>query len=141
MARTREPVEIRVESHIPELVGILQTQIRRKVYAMGTTVREKLLTEVLVGERYGFWYQVPGSKRMYRASRRGEAPATRTGDLRRSYKVGQVQGEGVDTHVQVGSALPYAPILETEIERPHLVTALALAGPDIEAILRGDWGI
>lgn len=134
-------VELRVESHIPQVVGVVQSKINAKVYAMGTTVRNKTLTEVLVGQRYGRWYRVPGTKRMYRASQPGEPPATRLGDLRRSYRVGKVTGTALDTQVQVGSHLPYAPILEEQMDRRHLSVALDLAKPDIEAILRGDWGI
>ena len=160
MPRTQANVSLgfAVESRIPQVVGVLQSQINRKVYAMGTVVRTKLLTEVLVGERHGRWYVLPGNvaknkargkkgagPKMYRASRPGEAPATRLGDLRRSYRVGKVEGTALDTHVKVGSPLDYAVFLEQGtkhvIERLHLSTALELAKPDIEAILRGDWGI
>lgn len=137
----RNPVEIKVESHIPQVVGIVQSQLNRKVFAMGKAVQTAMSTQVLVGERYGRWYKVPGTQRRYRASIPGEPPASRTGDLRRSYRVGKVEGTALDTHVKVGSALPYAPILEEQLDRQHLSVALVFAQPDIEAILRGDWGI
>lgn len=143
MAREALDFSFTLEDRLPELRTLSERSIRRKVYAMGTTVREKLLTEVLIGNRSGQWYRVPGTKRTYRASLPGEAPATRLGDLRRSYRVGNVEGSGLNANVKVGSNLKYAPVLEAEdaLNRPHLSTAGELAKSDIEEILRGDWGI
>lgn len=134
-------MKVRVESHRAVVIAAVNQNMRRKVYAMGTTLREKLLTEVLVGERTGKWYRKPGGKGMYRASAPGEAPASRTGDLRRSYKVGPLEVTPGRVPVPVVSALEYAADLELDMDRPHLSTALDLAGPDFERILSGDWGI
>lgn len=147
MAKSPLSVNFTVESHKDQVLALTEQAARRKVAAMGMAVRTKLLMEVLVGERNGRWYRVPKTKRRYRASAPGEAPASRTGDLRRSYRVGQVQSlPGVPgAIVKVGSPLAYAAHLESGTQnmasRQHLGPAVELAKPDMEAILRGDWGI
>lgn len=115
--------------------------INRKLYAMGKVVQEKALTEVLVGERSGREYTVPKTHKKYRASRPGEPPASRTGDLRRSVRVGKVEGTALDKHIKVGSNLRYAEYLENLMDRKWLEPSVELSRPDHEAILRGDWGI
>lgn len=134
-------VRITFESNVAELQAVLDKEIRRKVVAMGTTYRKVLVDEVLVGQRSGRWGIVPGTKKRYQMSRSGEPPAVRTGDLRRSYKVGKVEGAGVATSVTVGSNLRYAKELEEQMNRKHMEPALRLAQPQLEEILRGDWNI
>lgn len=141
MAKKGKPLSVRVVSHADVLLGVVDKALKRKVSAMGHAVRDKLLTEVLVGQRSGRWYPVPGTRRMYQASRPGEPPASRTGDLRRSYRVGSVKGASPNYHVQVGSALPYALHLETSMDRQHLEPAVKLARPELVQIVSGDWGI
>lgn len=141
MAKKGKPLSVRVVSHADVLLGVVDKALKRKVSAMGHAVRDKLLTEVLVGQRSGRWYPVPGTRRMYQASRPGEPPASRTGDLRKSYRVGPVRGNSPNFNVQVGSALDYALYLETAMDRNHLEPAVELAKPEFEQILRGDWGI
>lgn len=141
MAR-KTRLEVNLESRRGVVMTALNKTIRGKVYLMGQAVHRKLLLEVLVGERTGNWYKVPKTNRMYRASAPGEAPATRTGDLRRSYRVGDVeQDEHGQTHVRVGSDLPYSAPLELDMNREHLEPAVELAKPDIRNILDKDWGI
>lgn len=141
----RKGVEIRVESNVPRLLQQTEQSVGRKLVAMGNATREKLLLEVLVGTRTGRQYTVPRTKTKYRASKPGEPPASRTGDLRRSYRVGKVEGAGLNKHIKVGSPLRYAPHLEEGTsrmaERPHLEPAVKLSKPEHEQILRGDWGI
>jgi len=132
---------IRFDSRAAELLGLVNHEINRKVVAMGTEFRRVTVDEVLVGERTGNWRRVPGTNRMYRASRPGEPPATRTGDLRRSIAVSSVQGQGMSTTVKVGSALHYARELEENLNRKFFEPALALATPALQEILRGEWGI
>jgi|SRR5690625_3859441 len=141
MAKRKQPMSVKVVSHADVLLGVVDKALKRKVSAMGHTVRDKLLTEVLVGERGGRWYQVPGTKRMYRASSPGEPPASRTGDLRRSYKVGPVEGQSPHFSVKVGSELPYARYLETNLNRKHLEPAVKLAEPELLQIVQGDWEV
>ena len=136
----------RITSNRPALDARLQQAINRKVTAIGLEVHHTLLNEVLVGTRSGRTYRVPGTQRTYQASQPGEAPATRLGDLRRSYKVGRVQAAGWNTTIQVGSTIAYAPALEFGTSsmpaRPHLAPATNLALPRILAELATrDWGI
>lgn len=137
----RRSATVRIVSHADVLLGVVDKALKRKVTAMGHTVRDKLLTEVLVGQRSGRWYKVPGTGRMYQASRPGEPPASRSGDLRRSYKVGPVEGTSPHFSVKVGSALKYAKLLEIDLDRKHLEPAVKLAQPEMLEIIRGDWGI
>lgn len=134
---------IRVVSNRAVVVEAVRQAMRRKVAAMGIEVRKTLQLEVLVGNRTGKWYRVPGTKKRYQASREGEAPARRTGDLARSYKTGPLEETPGRVQVKVGSALEYAPILQDPdgLNRPHLDTAVELARPKLEQILRGEWGI
>jgi|GEM_PF-3159978 len=134
---------VRVVSNRAVVVEAVRQAMRRKVAAMGIEVRKTLQLEVLVGNRTGKWYRVPGTKKRYQASREGEAPARRTGDLARSYKTGPLEETPGRVQVKVGSALEYAPILQDPdgLNRPHLDTAVELARPKLEQILRGEWGI
>lgn len=134
-------LRVRIVNHVDAVTGLAEKALKRKVSAMGHTVRNKALTQVLVGERTGKWYYVPGTRRLYRASSPGEPPATRTGDLRRSVKVGSVQGTFPNYFVHVGSDLKYALELEVDMDRKWLEPAAQLAQPDIHEIARGDWGI
>lgn len=134
-------VRVRVESKRATVITEVNKVMRRKVAAMGVEYRRTLVEEVLVGQRSGRTYKVPGTNRMYRASRPGEPPASRTGDLRRSYKVGRVEETAGRASVKVGSPLDYAEYLEHNMNREHLEPAAELAKPRLEAILRGEWGI
>lgn len=131
----------RVVSNRAVVVEAVRQAMRRKVAAMGIEVRKTLQLEVLVGQRSGRWYRVPGTSKRYQASSPGEAPARRTGDLARSYKTGPLEETPGRVQVKVGSALEYAPILQGPLDRPHLDTAVELARPKLEQILRGEWGI
>lgn len=133
----------RVVSNRAVVVEAVRQAMRRKVAAMGIEVRKTLQLEVLVGNRTGKWYRVPGTKKRYQASREGEAPARRTGDLARSYKTGPLEETPGRVQVKVGSNLTYAPILQDPdgLNRPHLDTAVELAEPKLRQILMGDWGI
>lgn len=139
MARSRP--RVRVVSNRAVVVDAVRKAMRKKVAGMGIEVRKTLQLEVLVGERTGKWYRVPKTKRMYRASRPGEAPARRLGDLARSYRMGPLEETAGRVSVKVGSALEYAPILQGPMDRPHLDVAVELAQPRIRQILRGEWGI
>lgn len=152
MAR-RPQLNITIESNIPQVLTLTEAAINRKLVAMANVSRQKMLMEVLVGNRSGHTYKLPKSQKTYQASAPGEAPASRLGDLRRSYKIGKVEGQGLEKHIKFGSNLDYAEYLEGGTmrksdrrqrrmrPRPHLKPAMELSKPDHEAILRGDWGI
>ncbi len=141
----RRKTTVRVVSNRAVVVNAVNQAMRRKVMAMGVEARRTIVNEVLVGERTGRWYRKPKGKGMYRASAPGEAPASRTGDLRRSYKVGKLEVEAGRVQVKVGTALEYAEYLEHGTNhmhsRPHLEPALRLAEPRLRQILAGDWGV
>ena len=139
----RKGPRVRVVSNRAVVINAVRQAMRRKVAAMGVETRKTVVNEVLVGQRSGRWYRVPGTKKRYRASREGEAPARRTGDLARSYKAGPLEETPGRVQVKVGSNLPYAPILQDPdgLNRPHLDTAVELCKPKYEQILRGEWGI
>lgn len=88
----------------------------------------------LTGSRSGRIYRIPGTSRRYTASAPGEAPATRTGDLRTSYRFKVYQKSAV-----VGSPLMYALHLEKGTSkmapRPHIAPALVANRPAIMAAL------
>lgn len=76
----------------------------------------------LSGARRGRSYTLPVVKAKYQASAPGEAPATRTGDLRKSY------GFRIQPYLaEIGSPLDYALFLEKGTRnmapRPHLAPA------------------
>lgn len=80
------------------------------------------VTEMLTGTRSGRRYRIAGTSRYYQASAAGEAPATRTGALRQSYKF-----RVIDNVAEVGSDLDYSVSLEKGTSkmrpRPHLMPA------------------
>lgn len=141
----RKVTRVRVVSNRAVVINAVRQAMRRKVAAMGVETRKTVVSEVLVGQRTGRWYTLPGTlgRKKWRASRKGEAPATRLGDLRRSYKAGPLEETAGRVQVKVGSNLEYAPILEdpNKMDRPHLSTAVELCKPKYEQILRGEWGI
>ena len=67
--------------------------------------------ETLSGSRSGRVYRVPGTKKTYRASAPGEAPAQQLGDLRKSV-TGGLEKEGRNIIGYVGTGLPKGPMLE-----------------------------
>lgn len=134
--------EVRIVSRADVLLGAVEKELKRKVTRMGYLVHEKLTTQVLVGERSGRWYRVPKTNRMYQASVPGEPPASRLGDLRRSYRVNPVEGKGTTASVKVGSPLTYAAHLEGDrMNRKHLEPAVRLAEPQLVEIVTGDWQV
>lgn len=98
----------------------------------------KGVVKLLRGNKSGRVYPVPGTQRTYTASAPGEAPATRLGDLRTSYRFLVRDNEGL-----VGSPLHYAYKLEKGTRkmapRPHLKRAFVLNRNSIVAKLQGEW--
>lgn len=105
--------------------GNAQRQIERGIQSnlkAAAIIWHGAVIKLLRGTRSGATYKIPGTMRYYRASSPGEAPATRLGDLRTSYRF-IVQGN----EAAVGSPLDYALWLEKGTSkmapRPHLETA------------------
>lgn len=131
----------------------LNNNSERVIRMIGEVSEERLLEatmewhagvveDMLVGERYGREYRIPGSNRTYRASRPGEPPATATGRLRSSYRF-RVTGGGTHLVGEVGSPLDYAVYLENGTRRmaprPHLLPAYYSRESRIKEILSREW--
>lgn len=85
-----------------------------RVERAATVVGEALIGDIgitLSGVRSGREYRVPGTRRKYRASAPGQAPASRTGQLRQRRGV-RVERNRDSVIVFVGSNVPYARHLE-----------------------------
>lgn len=98
------------------------------------------VASVLSGSRSGKLYRVPATGRYYKASKAGEAPASRLGHLRSSYQY-LVKGKGFNAIGYVGSNLPYSHYLEygtyKMAPRPHLQPAFKKAKPDVVKYFEG----
>lgn len=105
--------------------GNAQRQIERGLQAnlkAAAMIWHGGVIRLLRGGRSGATYKIPGTMRYYQASAPGEAPATRLGDLRTSYRFIVQTSEAA-----VGSPLDYALWLEKGTSkmapRPHLQPA------------------
>lgn len=101
-----------------------------------------IVEDMLVGDRTGREYRIPGSTRTYRASLPGEAPATVTGRLRSSYRF-TVRDEGNQKIGEVGSPLDYSAYLEYGTSRmaprPHVLPAYYSREGKIKDALSRTW--
>ena len=117
----------------------LENALHAAMLKSAIDVRNAVLVK-LSGGRTGKLYRVPATKRMYRASAAGEAPATRLGHLRASYKY-IVKGKGVNSEGVVGSDLDYSHYLEygtAKIKpRPHLKPAFRESKDKIQKHFEG----
>ena len=129
---------LKVKTNTNAALKNLRDDLNVRVLKSGHEVRNTLVEKVLVGNRTGNEYNVPNTQVRYRASRAGEAPATATGDLRRSYAVKHKPEELL---VAIGSPLKYAVYLEKGTKnmdaRPHLSTAFIMSKNIILEILKG----
>ena len=116
---------LKVTNNMSKVTKDLENALHAAMLKSAIDVRNAVLVK-LSGGRTGKLYRVPATKRMYRASAAGEAPATRLGHLRASYKY-IVKGKGVNSEGVVGSDLDYSHYLEygtAKIKpRPHLKPA------------------
>lgn len=120
-------------------LNVLSGQRSGKVYKKPGTYgksRSKA-TRGLIGE-YG--HQLKGGQ-LYRASAPGEAPARRTGDLRKSFapyaRTSPRGGKGITVEAGIESGLEYAGILEDGIgmaRRPYRDAIIEKAAPEINRI-------
>ncbi len=139
-----DPLSIKIDDNIPELKRLLNNAGERNIKEATFFVHKTLVSEVLVGNRKGRKYRIPGGARgvkkktYYTASAPGEAPARRTGALATDYKP-RVKGF-IGT---VGAMLLYALMLEKGTKkmapRPHLSTAFSMSKNDIIRILSKDY--
>ena len=117
--------QVRVTNNMRKVTAQLEAAIHAAMLKSAIDVRNAVLVK-LSGGRAGRLYKVPGTGRTYRASAPGEAPASRLGHLRASYKY-MVQGQGVNSEGVVGSDLAYSHYLEYGTAkmkpRPHLKPA------------------
>lgn len=93
--------------------------------------------KVLSGQRSGRRYRVPHSRRMYTASAQGEAPANRTGNLRRNWSksvIGVNTADGVKITHRLTSDMKYASILEERKNRPFTDRIIDGALSEVEMI-------
>jgi hypothetical protein len=103
---------------------------RQVVEAMAIEWRNGII-ETLTGNRTGKKYKV-GKGTWYTASAQGEAPASRTGKLRNSYRARVIS----DTESEVGSPLDYSYYLEKGTRhmtpRPHIIVGFYKKKKEIE---------
>lgn len=114
----------------------IESQIEKRMMTAAMIVTGEV-KRLLAGPRSGRFYRVPGTKRTYRASAPGEAPAVRLGALRQKYEFG-VEGKGVNAVGVVGNPLKYAVYLEKGTHkmapRPHLSVAFRNTQKQIEQL-------
>jgi hypothetical protein len=114
---------MRVSVFTEKVVGRISDALDERVAIAGNMIRNDVVAR-LGGKRSGRMYTVPGTKstkrrrggKKYRASKAGEAPAVRTGDLRRSIKVAHHRTART-ARAEVGSDLVYAVFLEKGTRR------------------------
>lgn len=101
-----------------------------------------IVQDQLTGSRSGRSYRIPGTKKRYTASKPGQAPASRTGTLRSSYRF-QISRRGGDPVGEVGSPEEYALYLEKGTDRmaprPHVQPAYKGREGPIKAHLGRTW--
>lgn len=113
-------------SRIPQVKKMIDNGFEANLLEATIEWHAGVVEDMLVGDRGGRSYRIPGTGRTYRASLPGEPPASRTGALRSSYQfrtrntINGLVGE-------VGSPLEYAVHLEYGTKRmaprPHLMPA------------------
>jgi hypothetical protein len=133
-----------IEVNIPKVKKDLEAGFQTAVTQAAYRVHNELVSKILVGQRAGKRYVVPATRGKdvrgtsagegkkpkkpvyYYASRPGEAPASRLGDLRTSYRP-VVKGKGILSRGIVGTPLLYGYFLEHGTvhmaKRPHLKRA------------------
>ena len=121
--------QIFVISHAPAVKRAVEQKVGVALYAAAQQGLSKL-KQNLAGSRSGVRYRVPGTNTFYTASKPGEMPAVRTGELRSSYTLSPDTPSSIGQQVHIGSPLKKAVWLEKgtktkdgkwHIEpRPHL---------------------
>lgn len=124
-------------SNVDEIVAKLDKAKYEKLLAASEFARNRLV-EKLGGTRSGRQYKVPGTNTYYTASAPGEAPASRTGQLR-----GSIEYEITTNKAMIGTPLEYGLHLEKGTikmaPRPWLKVTLSENQQAIQQILGSDW--
>ena len=127
--------QIKFTSKLPEFTAQFERGCQANLLAATMVIHEEVV-KVLSGQRSGRTYKLPGAKGTWQASRPGEAPAVRLGDLRREYKFRTSENGLVG---EVGNPLPYAITLEKGSRkmapRPHLSVAFENKREEVKNIL------
>ena len=137
------PFEVKIIDKIPEAKALLKRAGERNIKEATFFVHKTLVEDVLTGDRTGRIYSVPGTKKKYRASAPGEAPARMLGNLATDYKPTVKGFMGA-----VGATLLYALMLEKGTggkgkkgmaPRPHLSVAFSMSRDDVIRILSKEY--
>jgi HK97 gp10 family phage protein len=130
-------IQMSLTNNIPKITKELSNNIEKRMLIASIQVHGELVRSILVGTRSGRLYRITGTKKLYRASKAGEAPAVRLGALRQSYRF-TTEGRGHKTVGIVGSPLKYSKWLEKGTSkmkpRPHLSVAFRNKKNDIQKL-------
>ena len=114
----------RLDNRIPGFKKRFKQGTRENLLEATMQWHAGVISDQLTGNRTGRTYVVPATKKTYKASAPGEAPASRTGILRTGYRFRLVNHKGTYTG-EVGSPEEYALWLEKGTSkmapRPHLL--------------------
>ena len=123
--------------NVDEIVKNIDEAKYEKLLAASEFARNRLV-EKLGGNRSGRTYTVPGTSVTYTASAPGEAPASRTGQLR-----GSIEYEITNNTGYIGTPLQYGAFLELGTNkaapRPWLKTTLSANQKAIQDIIGSRW--
>ena len=124
-------------SNVDEIVKNIDKAKYEKLLAASEFARNRLI-EKLSGNRSGRTYLVPGTSTTYTASAPGEAPASRTGQLR-----GSIEYEITTDNAYIGTPLQYGAFLELGTNkaapRPWLKPTLSENQKAIQDIIGSRW--
>ena len=130
-------------SNVDEIANNIDKAKYEKLLAASEFARNRLV-EKLGGNRSGRTYTVPGTSVTYTASAPGEAPASRTGQLR-----GSIEYEITTDNAYIGTPLEYGLYLEKGsynpatgailYPRPWLKPTLSENQKAIQSILGSEW--
>lgn len=133
--------EVKFTMHTAEVLKSIEDAASKRMLEAVNLVRNTTL-ETLSGPRTGEQYRVPGTQRVYTASRFGEAPATATASLRQSVETA-IESEGYTIIGQVGTKQVHGKHLEKGtsrmLKRPWLRPSFQKAAAEVEKIFGGLW--
>ena len=129
-------VDTRMVSNIDNVIAKIAKTKYEKLLAASEFARNRLI-EKLSGARSGRSYLVPGTNTYYTASAPGEAPASRTGQLR-----GSIEYQITKSSSYIGTPLEYGLELEKGVKaapRPWLEVTISDNQAAIKNILGSRW--
>jgi len=128
--------DVTVNTHFDDVMKKIENVRQEKLLKASEFTRNKLV-EKLSGNRGGRTYRVPGTSVTYTASRPGEPPASRLGQLR-----GSIDYEITD-QAYIGTPLKYGLWLEVGTRnmapRPWLNRTVSENWNNIRSILQSRW--